>query len=202
MIFIDEIRSNKLLSIFVIYLRYLIGGAFVFASIVKVNGERFMALDGTKDPINSPAHFFETLYQSGFYWKFLGITQLIAGFLLMTQRFATIGALVFFPIILNIFVITISYDFHGTPFITGLMLLANTFLLLWEYEKLLPLLNGNFQPKHNIKPTRKWVVAGISMFVLSIVYPVFSRNPLAWFMGCTAIAIVPLFIYNKNAEKV
>ena len=35
-------KQNKWVNIFVIYMRYLIGGAFVFASIPKVLGERFM----------------------------------------------------------------------------------------------------------------------------------------------------------------
>ena len=60
-------------------------------------------IDGS--PIHSVGHMFETLYQSGLYWKFIGISQLIAAFLLMTQRFSKLGALSFFPIILNIFFI-------------------------------------------------------------------------------------------------
>lgn len=51
-------------------------------------------------------------------------------------RTATIGALVYFPLILNIFVITVSLHFRGTPFITGLMLLASIYLLCWDYDKL------------------------------------------------------------------
>jgi hypothetical protein len=51
-------------------------------------------------------------------------------------RTATLGALMFFPLIVNIFVITVSLHFQGTPIITGLMLLANIYLLCWDYDKL------------------------------------------------------------------
>jgi hypothetical protein len=54
----------------------------------------------------------------------------------LIPRTATLGALVYFPIILNFFIIMVSMHFTGTPFITGLMLLANIYLLCWDYDKL------------------------------------------------------------------
>jgi hypothetical protein len=108
----------------VIYSRYLLGGSFVFASLIKLKGQRFTTDSGAAEPINSSLHYFETMYQSGLYWKFIGLGQLLAGFLLMTQRYSKLGALINFPIIANIFVITLSYYFAFTPIIVGLMLLA------------------------------------------------------------------------------
>lgn len=61
---------------------------------------------------------------------------LLAALLLVVPRTSFIGALAYFPLILNIFVITVSMHFQGTPFITGLMLLANIYLLCWDYDKL------------------------------------------------------------------
>jgi hypothetical protein len=69
------------------------------------------------------------MYRTGFYWRFLGLRQLATALLLLIPRTATLGALVYFPLILNIFVITVPLHFQGTPFITGLMLLANLYLL-------------------------------------------------------------------------
>ena len=102
----NKLKQNFWANIFIIYTRYLIGGAFVFSSIVKLEGHRFTAKSGANEPINSSFHFFETMYQSGIYWQFIGLGQLVAGALLMTQRFAKLGALVYFPIIVNIFMIT------------------------------------------------------------------------------------------------
>ncbi len=46
----------------------------------------------------------------------------------------------YFPIILNIWAVTVSMHFRGTWVITSLMLLANVYLLCWEYDRLKPLL--------------------------------------------------------------
>jgi len=129
---IDVLKTRILFKLCVIYLRYLIGFAFVFASFVKIQGKRFTSI-----PADQPiGYFFEALYQTGFYWNFLGWCQFVAGTLLITQRFSTLGALMFFPIILNVFMITHSINFGmGTPLITALMLLGTIFLLLWDYKK-------------------------------------------------------------------
>jgi hypothetical protein len=57
--------------------------------------------------------------------------------LLLFPRTAALGAAIYFPIILNIFVITLSIGdaFGGTRIVTGLMLLATTYLLLWDYDR-------------------------------------------------------------------
>jgi hypothetical protein len=123
------------LQLAVIYTRYLLGGAFVFASLVKLQGERFTQVKGAGSPFHSPEHLFETLYQSGLYWQFLGLMQFIAGLLLLTQRYALLGALLFLPIIANIYVITLSYDFGVTHLITGAMLLATAGLLVWDWNR-------------------------------------------------------------------
>jgi len=112
--------------------RILLGMAFIPTGLVKLLGERFTAL-GIDSPVGL---FFEALYQSGGYWNFIGTAQVLAGILLLIPRTATLGAVLFFPIILNIFVITVSLQFKGTPVITGGMLLAATFLLCWDYDRL------------------------------------------------------------------
>ncbi|MFQ3180886.1 MAG: hypothetical protein ACI9Z4_000473 [Polaribacter sp.] len=134
-------KQKILPQLFIIYLRYLIGFAFIFSSLVKIQGLRFTTDSGAENPINSAWHFFETLYQSGIYWRFLGIAQFITGSLLITQRCAKLGAILFLPIIANIFIITISYDFKGTPIITGLMLLSAMFLIYWDWYSLKVLFN-------------------------------------------------------------
>jgi hypothetical protein len=118
--------------------RVLLALAFVPTAIVKVQGLRFTLLS-TSTPIG---YFFEAMYQSGGYWRFLGWSQLIAGTLLLIPATATIGALLFFPIILNIFVITVALHFTGTPVVTGLMLLASMFLICWDYHRFAPIVWG------------------------------------------------------------
>ena len=56
-------KQKTFLQLFVIYLRYLIGFSFIFASLVKIQGLRFTSESGAENPINSDWHFFETLYE-------------------------------------------------------------------------------------------------------------------------------------------
>jgi hypothetical protein len=202
---IEILRQKQWATIFVIYTRYLIGGAFVFSSIVKIQGGRFTADDASSAPINSAWHLFETLYQSGLYWSFLGWSQLLAGLLLMTQRYATLGAVLFFPITLNIFFITISYYFSGTPIITGLLVLANIFLLLWDYDKLLPLIQPN--KNHVVNTDNKmstnilWTYTGVLLFLITVVYVIiWDRNPLLWFGICLTLGLSAL-IFNTISQR-
>jgi uncharacterized membrane protein YphA (DoxX/SURF4 family) len=127
-----RVRRERLLRIFTVVTRILLALGFTPSGITKALGNRFTIL-GLDSPVG---FFFEAMYRTGFYWRFIGLCQLAAALLLLIPRTATIGALVYFPLIFNIFVITVALDFRGTPFITGLMLLANIYLLCWDYDKL------------------------------------------------------------------
>ncbi|HMS65173.1 MAG TPA: hypothetical protein PKD83_07965 [Ignavibacteria bacterium] len=200
-----NIKQKLIPQLFIIYLRYLIGGAFVFASIVKIRGERFTAVDGTDTPMNSPFHLLETLYQSGIYWKFLGITQLIAGFLLMTQRYAKLGALMFLPVIANIFVITVSYGFTGTPFITGPMLIANILLVLWDWDELKIIINQTpaINNKLNWMNDKVWEITGLVLFLFDAGYRILTEgyDIFLWFGICSIIALTGL-IFGLRRRKI
>jgi len=126
------VRGNRFMRLFTIMTRVLLAIGFMPSGLTKVLGNRFTLL-GIDTPVG---FFFEAMYRTGFYWRFIGICQLTAALLLLIPRTATFGALVYFPIILNIFIITVSMHFTGTPFITGAMLLACVYLLCWDYERL------------------------------------------------------------------
>ena len=125
-------RSQRWLRWFTVLVRVSLAVGFLPSGLTKVLGNRFTLL-GTDNPIG---FFFEALYQSGFYWTFIGMGQLLAAGLLLIPRTATLGALVYFPLILNIFVITVAMQFRGTPLITGAMLIACIYLLCWDHHKL------------------------------------------------------------------
>jgi hypothetical protein len=175
---LERLKENIWMQIFIIYTRYLIGGAFVFASIVKIKGGRFTAQSGASNPIDSSWHLFETLYQSGLYWRFLGVAQLVSGFLLISQRYAKLGALINFPIIANVFVITLSYYFAYTPVITGLMLLANIVLLVWDWNTLKVLVNlkPDLANTKRLEQDIVWQVLGLVLFSLIIVGSIFASR--------------------------
>ena len=127
-----RLKSNPWARRFTWATRILLFLGFLPSGLTKVLGNRFTVLS-----VDTPiGFFFEALYQSGFYWRFIGLCQLVPGILLLIPRTATLGALLYFPVILNIFVITVSLHFAGTWVITGLMLLASTYLLCWDADKL------------------------------------------------------------------
>lgn len=134
----ERARNTAALHRLALVSRILLALAFVPTALVKLQGLRFTTVS-----ISTPiGYFFEALYQSGMYWRFIGASQLIAGALLLLPATSTLGALLFFPIVLNIFVITVSLHFTGTPVITGLMLLACSFLLCWDYHRFAAVLWG------------------------------------------------------------
>ncbi|SOD81475.1 hypothetical protein [Spirosoma fluviale] len=202
-----KLKQLAVIQLFTIYLRYLLGGAFVFASIVKIQGQRFTTDSGANAPIHDAWHFFETLYQSGLYWQFLGWGQLIAGFLLMTQVFSTLGAMMFFPIIVNIFVITISYYFAGTPVITFLMLLANVYLLVWDWNRLkvvvLPTLSGYVDEVYPLMRKPGWAYLGLFYAGLSILakLAIQSFTSLLLMLGVALIVGLAVLIYTLKGHK-
>ena len=126
--YIYELRVFKL---FTWLTRILLALAFLPSGLKKLIGERFTIL-GLDSPVG---FFFEALYRSGWYWNFLGFMQLLVALLLIIPRTSFLGALLYLPIIINIFIIVVSMNFTGTPFIAGAMLLANLYLLFWDLKK-------------------------------------------------------------------
>ncbi|MES2521636.1 MAG: hypothetical protein V4617_02975 [Gemmatimonadota bacterium] len=111
--------------------RILLAVAFIPTGSVKLMGERFTTM-GVDSSVGA---FFEAMYQTGGYWRFLGLSQVLAGVLLLIPATAFYGAVLFLPILVNVVVVTIAIDFKGTPVITVLMLLANLWLMAWDWPR-------------------------------------------------------------------
>ena len=72
----------------------------------------------------------------GLWARFLAWSQITIGLLLLSQRFATLGAIMLLPMIANILVVTISMQFGGTEYVNGFLLLLILFLLAADYHKI------------------------------------------------------------------
>ncbi|MCB9231938.1 MAG: hypothetical protein H6581_09760 [Bacteroidia bacterium] len=180
---ITRLKQFTLPQLFTIYLRYLIGLAFIIAAIgMGKLGGKVDLLGAHSAPIQDLEpiqQFFRVMMDSGFYWKFIGWTQILAGVLLATQRFARVGALIFFGIILNIFIITLSYGFHGTPVVTGLMLLATTWLLVWDLPALLILFTDKIpaqSPAPGIISRPFWAWQGLALVGVVVISLLLQLN--------------------------
>jgi uncharacterized membrane protein YphA (DoxX/SURF4 family) len=126
-----EAKGNKWFHYFAVFCRIVLALGFIPSGFVKVMGERFTALS-----VNHPlGHYLEALYYTEYYYTFIGVSQLIIALLLLIPRTALLGALLYFPIILNICILAYAVRFEGTR-ITTLMLLANLYLLCWDYDRI------------------------------------------------------------------
>lgn len=180
--FIDTCKQYNFLQIFTIYLRYLIGGAFIIAAIGmgKLGGIPVDLMGASATPLNEDIPritlFFKVMQESGLYWNFIGWSQIVAGALLVSQKFSKLGAVIFFGLILNIFIITLSYDFRGTPIVTGLMLLATIYLIAWDLRSFFFLFKSEgtlIKPQLVIADKTYWIWLGglmiVSVLILGII---------------------------------
>ncbi|WP_276497352.1 DoxX family protein [Pontibacter litorisediminis] len=145
-----QARGNRWLWLFAIFCRVALAAGFIPSGMVKVLGERFTSL-----AVNHPmGHYLEAIYHTGFYYTAIGVLQVTAAILLLIPRTAALGAVIYFPIILNICILSLAVRFDGSLVTSPLMVLANVYLLCWYYHTWKFILPFNRQPLH--EATRRW----------------------------------------------
>jgi len=171
-------RKNRWLSYFAIFSRLSLAAGFIPSGLQKVFGERFTNL-----PANHPmGHYLDALYQAGYYYTFIGVMQVTAAILLLIPRTTTLGAIIYFPIILNIFILTLAVRFDGSLLSSPLMVLANLYLLCWDYHKFKFVFPFNHFTANKIVPGNK---------------DLNNRFPTMFFVGVAAtVFAVTLIILN------
>ena len=183
-----DLKYNRWMRYFAVFNRVALAAGFLPSGFVKIAGERFTSLSN-----NQPmGHYLEALFHTGYYYTFIGIAQMTAAFLLLIPPPVVLGALLYFPIILNICILSLSVRFEGSLITSPLMVMANFFLLCWNYDKLRFIFpfgppaiidKGN----HNITVSNKFPVAFFSgalatvismILMLTNVYQLMPRNTL------------------------
>lgn len=186
---LDRARARRWLHLVAINLRFLIGFAFVPAGLKKVIGEPFTAA-GNRGPFHDFLHAF---YATGFFYHFVGAVQLTIAVLLLTQRFAWIGALLALPVTTTIMVFCWSTAVYPTATVVTLMFLGTVALVLWD----LPRWRGVAEPVD----LRPWIACGVAILLVYLalcaatgeVYrptPGARGEPGYWVLH--AIALLPL----------
>jgi uncharacterized membrane protein YphA (DoxX/SURF4 family) len=127
-----EAKGDEWFKKFAVFCRLALAASFIPAGLVKIMGERFASGLPSNNPLG---HYFDALHQTGYYYTFIGIAQVIIAVLLLIPRTSLLGALMYFPIIVNICVLTYATRFEGTRLVT-MMLLASLFLLIWDFDRL------------------------------------------------------------------
>lgn len=106
--------------------------------------------------------------------------------------------------IFSSFRFTVSYDFSGTPFITGLMLLASVYLLVWDLPAFMPILSNNFQYQHmplKLADHRFWTFLGLLMVVSIVGMGLLHINTIYQLVITFAEGLVGFIIYMTMIHK-
>jgi uncharacterized membrane protein YphA (DoxX/SURF4 family) len=128
----------------VIGLRILIGFAFLPAGLKKILGQPFT------DPSNHGRfhEFLHSFRDTGAFYQIVGGLQLVAACLLLTQRFAALGAFVALPLLTAIGAFCWSTAGVPTTMVVTLMWLGTIGLALWDLDRWRDLLRpGGVPPR-------------------------------------------------------
>lgn len=101
--------------------------------MTKIVGERFASGLSKLHPMGA---YLEALHHTGYYYTFIGMAQVIAAILLLIPQTVALGALLYFPIIVNIWILSFALRFEGSFLTSPLMVLANVYLLVWNYDSI------------------------------------------------------------------
>jgi uncharacterized membrane protein YphA (DoxX/SURF4 family) len=178
-------RQNKWMSYFTVFNRVALAAGFLPAGYVKIIGERFTDLHN-----NQPmGNYLEALHHTGYYYPFIGILQVLAAALILIPRTALLGVLIYFPIILNICILSLAVRFEGSLLTSPLMVVSCIYLLCWDYHRIKMIFFGSSGPIAKPKiidnkfPIRFFsgVFLFMVLFVFTIthVYDIMPRNTLA-----------------------
>src|ERR1700712_3674828 len=165
-----EAKADAWFKRFAIFCRIALAVSFIPAAYIKIVGERFAAGLPSNNPLG---HYFDALHITGYYYTFIGIAQIITAILLLIPRTSLLGALMYFPIIINICVLTYATRFDGTRLVT-MMVLACLFLLIWDYDRIKHILPFK-QPKTDFPVIEK---------------PLGKRLRIIFFGGCFAVLVI------------
>lgn len=161
----------RLRQLIVIATRLFLGAIFFTSGMGKLTHGDFPGLIG-------PVWLADRLAQYGLapWAQFVAWSQVVIGLLLLSQRFATLGAVMLVPMITNILVITISLGWRGTPYVNAVLLLMNLFLLAADWKKLRPLVFDEADaprlPQPTAVPVSVLAIAGVAIGIAApALYP-------------------------------
>jgi uncharacterized membrane protein YphA (DoxX/SURF4 family) len=167
-------RQSKWLGYFSIFCRIALAAGFIPSGMQKILGERFTTL-----AINHPmGNFLEAFHHTGYYYPFVGVMQVTAAILLLIPRTVTIGAFIYFPIILNICILSLAVRFDGSQVTSPLMVCAVLFLLCWNYHKFKNIFPFNHSNSKSELPQKEEMT---------------KKFPIKFFVGVFAVMVFVAF---------
>src|SRR5690606_8061518 len=93
-----KVKQNRWVWLFSIFCRVTLAFGFLMGGFVKIIDERFASGLSIIHPMGS---YLNALHHTGYYYPFIGVVQLLASAFLLIPRLVFLGALLYFPVILN-----------------------------------------------------------------------------------------------------
>lgn len=200
---LGRLRRRRWAQLAVINLRILLGFAFVPAGLKKILDQPFT------DPTKTGAfhEFLHAFHATGFFYQFVGIVQLTIAVLLMTQRLASIGALMALPVFTAIGVFCWSTAAYFTAAMVTLMWLGTVALVLWDLDRWRGLARAEASDAVDL---RLWTMCGAAILLLYFAVTAISGgvyrprgveldNPAFWILPLIALfPIVALVIEQRR----
>lgn len=136
--------NEKTIKVFIISFRIMLGTLFIYGGIQKFTPKPPTVESAITE--NLPPHvvkikaYIGGLKQTGYFWPMLGVAEIVAGILLISQYLSLLGAIILIPITLNIFLFHAFLEPHDTQefIMTGLYLIINILIILYHYKQLKP----------------------------------------------------------------
>lgn len=134
-------------NIVAVLCRLFLGGMMIYGGFGKfsnpspspqevvVKAERFTSPE--KEETLQKVLYINGMKQTGFAWEILGVCEILFGLLLIIQYTALAGAILVLPITIHIFFfhVFLEADETGELLMTGVLLLANVFLIVRDMPR-------------------------------------------------------------------
>ena len=144
----DFMKLTNIKRLYCSITAFFLGLIFITAGISKIT---------TLPGLIGPVHLIDELakHDLELYGKFIAASQMVIGFLLLTNRFRLIGSIMLVPMLLNILTVVISLNWNGTPYVVSFLFLINLSLLVLEWHKLKVLITQDESELRSIKIKRE-----------------------------------------------
>jgi hypothetical protein len=146
-------------------------------------------------------------YGLGFYAEFISFSEILIGYLLMTNRFGTLGAVMSIPMFANILAVVISLNWPGTPFVVFSLFVLNIIILLYDWHKLKFILTDDVEPLKEIAIVRSDIkldaLYGVVflLFILAITVANFNKKIGDFISIFGYISVFALWLYTQIMKR-
>lgn len=193
----------------------------IFLGVIMFSAGMSKLLNGAFPSLIGPVWLSDELGKYGLEYLggFIAWSQVLIGLLLLTQRFATLGAVMLLPMLLNIFMVMFSLGIHyyqpgevnsaiNTSIINGVLIILNLALLLHDFHKL----KFIFYESHEFLRTRKVrranrfadlaVLGGMMLCLLGpVLFQLSKYLTYAFVIAGILVCMIPLLLKEKGGRR-